>query len=110
MTQPKFKVKRGDIVQVMVGKNKGKQGQILKVILDDAKAIVESVNVVTRNSKPSATNPGGPIQKNLPIHISNLSLIDPSNGKPARIGYKLEDGQKVRFFKKTGTVLNDLKS
>ena len=109
MTQPKFKVKRGDLVQVMVGKDKGKQGQILKVMLDKAKAIVDGVNVVTRNFKPSATNPGGPTQKNLSIHISNLSLIDPSNGKPDRIGYKLEDGRKVRFFKKTGTVLNDLK-
>ena len=110
MTQPKFKVKLGDLVQVMAGKDKGKQGQILRVIMDDGKAVVEGVNVVTRNQKPSATNPGGPLQKNLPIHISNLSLIDPSNGKPGRIGYKLEDGRKVRFFKKTGTVLNDLKS
>ena len=107
MTQPKFKVKRGDLVQVMVGKDKGKQGYILKVVLDDAKATVEGVNVVTRNYKPSATNPGGPAQKNLPIHISNLSLVDPSDGKPAKIGYKIQDGQKVRYFKKSGTVLNN---
>jgi large subunit ribosomal protein L24 len=105
MTQPKFKIKKGDLVQVTAGKDKGKQGQVTKVLLCEAKAIVEGVNVVTRNYKPSATNPGGPAQKNLSIHISNLAVVDPSNGKPGRVGYKVHEGQKVRFFKKTGNVL-----
>lgn len=105
MTQPKFKIKKGDLVQVTAGKDKGKQGQVTKVMLNDARAVVEGVNVVTRNQKPSATNPGGPVQKNLSIHISNLAVVDPSNGKHGRIGYKIQDGEKVRFFKKTGNIL-----
>lgn len=105
MTQPKFKIKKGDLVQVTAGKDKGKQGQVSKMLLSEARAVVEGINLVTRNQKPSATNPGGPVQKSLSIHISNLAVVDPSNGQPGRIGYKIEDGQKVRFFKKTGNVL-----
>ncbi len=105
MTQPKFKIKKGDLVQVIAGKDKGKRGQVTKIILDEARAVVEGVNMVTRNQKPSAANPGGPVEKTLPIHISNLALIDPTTGKPGRVGYKQEDEKKVRFFKKTGTVL-----
>jgi large subunit ribosomal protein L24 len=105
MTQPKFKIKRGDLVQVTTGKDKGKRGYVLKVLRGEARAVVESVNVVTRNQKPSATTPGGPVQKNLSIHISNLAVVDLSTGEPSRVGYKIEEGQKVRFFKKTGNVL-----
>ncbi len=106
MTQPKFKIKKGDLVQVIAGKDKGKRGHITKVILDESRAVVEGVNVVTRNQKPTSMNPGGPVKKNLPIHISNLALVDPSTGKPGRVGYKKQDDQKVRFFKKTGNVLS----
>jgi large subunit ribosomal protein L24 len=105
MTQPKFKIKRGDLVQVTAGKDKGKQGQVMKILLCEARAVVEGINLVTRNQKPSATNPGGPVQKNLSIHISNLAVVDLSSGKPGRVGYKIHEGQKVRFFKKTGNVL-----
>ncbi len=105
MTQPKFKVKRGDVVQVIAGKNKGQRGSIKKVFLDTGKVIVENVNVVTRNVKPDYRHPEGSFKKELPIDISNVSLIDPSTDKPARVGYKVEDGKKVRYFKKSGTVL-----
>lgn len=106
MTQPKFKVKKGDTVQVVAGKNKGKKGTVKKVFLDKAEVLVENVNVVVRNVKPNYMYPQGSFKKEMPISISNVSLIDPSTGKPAKVGYKLdENGKKVRFFKKSGTVL-----
>ncbi len=106
MTQPKFKIKRGDTVEVTTGKNKGQRGTVKKVFLDDAKVVVENVNVVVRNVKPDYRHPQGSFKKELPIHISNVSLIDPSTDKPARVGYKLDEaGKKVRYFKKSGTVL-----
>ncbi len=106
MTQPKFKIKKGDTVQVTTGKERGKRGTVTKVFLDEAKALVEGVNVVTRNKKPTQMNPNGPVTKNLPVHMSNLSHIDPSSDQPAKVGYKVdEDGNKVRFFKKSGALL-----
>ena len=106
MTQPKFRIKRGDTVQVTAGRNKGQRGTVKKVLLDEAKVVIEGVNVVVRNMKPDYRHPDGSYQKEMPIHISNVSLIDPTTDKPAKVGYKLnEDGKKVRFFKKSGTVL-----
>ena len=100
MTQPKFKVKRGDKVQVIAGKNKGQRGSVKKVFLDTGKVIVDNVNVVVRNVKPDYRHPEGSFKKELPIDISNVSLIDPSTDKPGKVGYKFEDGKKVRYFKK----------
>lgn len=106
MTQPKFRIKRGDTVEVTTGKNKGQRGTVKKVLLDEAKVVIEGVNVVVRNVKPSYAHPEGAYTKEMPIHISNVSLIDPTTDKPAKVGYKLnEEGKKVRFFKKSGTVL-----
>ncbi|MBQ8651629.1 MAG: 50S ribosomal protein L24 [Alphaproteobacteria bacterium] len=105
MTQPKFKVKRGDKVQVIAGKNKGQRGSVKKVFLDTGKVIVDNVNVVVRNVKPDYRHPEGSFKKELPIDISNVSLIDPSTDKPGKVGYKFEDGKKVRYFKKSGTIL-----
>lgn len=106
MTQARFKIKKGDTVQVTTGKEKGKRGVVSRIILSEARAIVEGVNVVTRNKKPSHANPSGPVQKNLPIHISNLALVDHSSDKPGKVGYKVtKEGDKVRYFKKTGTEL-----
>lgn len=106
MTQPKFRIKKGDTVQVTAGRNKGQRGTVKKVLLDEAKVVIEGVNVVVRNMKPDYRHPDGSYQKEMPIHISNVSLIDPTTDKPAKVGYKLnEDGKKVRFFKKSGTVL-----
>ena len=106
MTQPKFKIKKGDTVQVTAGRNKGQRGTVKKVLLDDAKVIIDGVNVVVRNLRPDYRHPEGSYQKEMPIHISNVSLIDPTTDRPAKVGYKLnEDGNKVRYFKKSGTVL-----
>ena len=106
MTQPKFKIKRGDTVQVTTGRNKGQRGTVKKVLLDEAKVVVEGVNVVVRNRRPDYNHPQGSYTKEMPIHISNVSLVDPTTDKPAKVGYKLNnDGKKVRYFKKSGTVL-----
>lgn len=106
MTQPKFKIKKGDTVQVIAGKNNGQRGVVKRVFLDKAKVIVENINVVVRNVKPDYRHPQGAYKKELPIDISNVSLIDPSTDKPGKVGLKFdESGKKVRYFKKTGTVL-----
>jgi large subunit ribosomal protein L24 len=106
MMQPKFKIKRGDKVQVVTGKDKGKRGVVKRVFLDEAKVIVENIRVVVRNVKPDYRHPQGSFKKELPIAISNVSLVDPSIDKPAKIGYKIgDDGKKVRYFKRSGVVL-----
>lgn len=90
---------------VTSGDHKGQQGTVQKVFLDKNKAIVEGINVVSKHEKPSASNPqGGISKKEAPIHISNLSLID-KNGEPTRVGYRMEDGKKVRYSKKTNEVI-----
>jgi large subunit ribosomal protein L24 len=106
MTQPKFFARKGDTVQVITGKYKGHRGVIRKVFLKEGKVLVENVNVVARNAKPDYKHPEGTYKKELPIDISNVSLIDPSNNKPGKIGHKMdENGKKVRYFRKSGTVL-----
>lgn len=102
----KLKIKSGDTVVVTAGDHKGFEGKVMKVILDKNKAIVEGVNMVSKHEKPSANNPQGGInKKEAPIHISNLSLVDPKSGKPTRVGYRMEDGKKVRFSKQSNQVL-----
>ncbi|MCX7338709.1 MAG: 50S ribosomal protein L24 [Alphaproteobacteria bacterium] len=106
MTQIKCKIKKGDVVVVTTGKNKGKTGLVQKVILAESRLLVDGINVVRRNKKPTAQNPDGPVTKNLPIHISNVSLFDPETDQISKVGYKIsESGQKVRFLRKTGTEL-----
>lgn len=100
----KFHIKKGDEVIILAGKNKGEKGKVLKVLVDKESAIVEGWNMVSKSAKPSAKNPqGGIIKMEAPIHISNLSLIDPKSGKATRIAIKkTEDGKKVRIAKKSG--------
>jgi len=101
----KFKIKTGDTVQVITGDNKGTEGKVLKIFVDKNKAIVEGVNMIKKHTKPSAKNPqGGIIEKEAPIHISNLSLLT-KKGATTRVGYKLEGGKKVRFSKKSNEVI-----
>lgn len=103
MTQLRFKIKKGDLVQVTTGKNKGRRGTVQKVLLDEARVIVEGINQVTRHIRPSQQNPNGSITKTLPIHISNVSVVDPSADAPAKVGFKVNpDGTKIRIFKKSG--------
>ncbi len=102
----KLKVKAGDSVIVIAGDHKGSQGKILRVYPDDNKAIVEGINLVSKHTKPSAKNPqGGIIKKEAPIHISNLSLVDPKSKKATRVGMKIEGDKKIRFAKKSNQVI-----
>ncbi len=101
----KLKIKSGDTVRVMTGDHKGQEGKVQQMLLEKNKAIVEGVNMVSKHEKPSASNPqGGIVKKEAPIHISNLSLIDKS-GEATRVGYRIEDGKKVRFSKKSNEVI-----
>jgi large subunit ribosomal protein L24 len=102
----KLKIKKGDKVQVITGKNKGKVGDVMKVFPVANKILVSGVNLVKKHTKPSQTSEGGIIQKELPIHVSNVSYIDPKTSKITKIGYKtLDDGKKVRFAKKSGEII-----
>ena len=102
----KFHIKKGDSVKVIAGANTGKEGKVLFMQGDKNKAIVEGLNMVSRHTKPDAANPqGGIIQKEAPIHLSNLMLIDPKTGEPTRIGRKDVDGKIVRYSKKSGEVI-----
>ena len=100
----KLHIKKNDIVVVLAGEDKGKTGKVLKVLVEKNRALVEGVNMVSKSTKPSAKNPqGGIVKQEAPIHISNLSLVDPKSGKPTRVGIKVaEDGKKVRIAKKSG--------
>lgn len=100
----KLHIKKGDNVIVLAGEDKGKTGKVLQVLVEKQRAIVEGVNIVKKSAKPSAKNPqGGIVEMEAPVHISNLSLIDPKSGKATRIGIKItDDGKKVRVAKKSG--------
>src|SRR5215475_12498249 len=99
----KLKIRKGDRVVVITGKDKGKKGEVLKVIPAETRAVVRGVGMIRRHQKQTATQDGGIISKEAAIHISNLALEDPKDGKPTRVGYKfLKDGRKVRFAKRSG--------
>jgi large subunit ribosomal protein L24 len=101
----KLKIKSGDTVKVIAGDHKGSEGKVQKVLADKNKAIVEGVNMVKKHTKPSAQSPqGGIVEKEAPIQISNLSLLT-SKGEATRIGFRMEDGKKVRFSKKSNEVI-----
>ena len=102
--QKKLHIKKGDTVIVNTGEYKDHQGRVLEVIPKKSMAIVEGANMVSKHTKPNSDNPqGGIVKKEAPIHISNLMLVDPSSGKPTRIGRKLDKNQKlVRYSKKSG--------
>jgi large subunit ribosomal protein L24 len=100
-------VKKGDKVQVISGKDKGKQGVILESFPKKDRVLVEGVNIVKKHSKPSQVNPqGGIISQEAPIHVSNVMPLDPKSSTPTRVGYKDVDGKKVRVAKKSGEVLD----
>jgi large subunit ribosomal protein L24 len=101
------KIRKGDRVQVITGSDKGKRGEVLRVIPEDNRAIVQGVNMVKRHQKPQGMNqPGGIQEKEATIHLSNLALIDPKSDKPTRVGFKDVDGKKVRVAKASGEVLD----
>ncbi|HEY8246492.1 MAG TPA: 50S ribosomal protein L24 [Hyphomicrobium sp.] len=101
-----LKIKKGDHVIVIAGRDKGKHGEVVEMLPKEQRALVRGVNVVRRHQKQTAAQEGGIISKEAPIHISNLALEDPKDGKPTRIGFKfLDDGKKVRFAKRSGEVI-----
>ncbi len=102
------KIRKGDKVQVLAGRDKGKRGEVLRVIPDEDRALVQGVNVVKRHEKPQGmSKPGGIVEKEAPIHLSNLALLDPKSDKPTRVGFTtLEDGKKVRVAKASGEVID----
>jgi large subunit ribosomal protein L24 len=105
----KLKIKKGDKVVILSGKDKGKTGEVLRILRDDNRAVVKGVNVVKRHVRPSATNPGGITEKELSIHISNIALTDPKSGKATRVGYKVAaDGTKSRIARKSGEVIDQV--
>jgi large subunit ribosomal protein L24 len=102
--QKKIHIKKGDTVIVITGESKGQKGRVLEINRDKYKAIVEGVNMVSKHTKPNAKAPqGGIIKKEAPVHISNVMLVDPTTGKPTRVGRKFNDKDKlVRYSKKSG--------
>lgn len=106
MTQPKMKIKKGDQVVVLTGRDRGAKGEVLKVMPSDNRVVVQGVNVVTKHQKPTHLSPGGVQKKELSIHASNVALVDPKSGAATRVGYKvLKDGKKVRVAKKSGETI-----
>lgn len=101
------KIRKGDNVVVLTGRDKGKTGDVLRVLRDESRVIVQGVNIVKRHTAPSQNNPGGIDDKESPIHISNVSLVDPDSGKPTKVGFKvLEDGRKVRVARASGEMID----
>ena len=100
----KLHIKKGDTVYVLSGEDRGKQGRVLSVLVSKQRAIVEGINVVSKSTKPNAKHPqGGIVKMEAPVHISNLSLLDPKSGKPTRVGRRKNDkGVTVRYSKKSG--------
>ena len=103
----KLRVKKGDEVVVLTGREKGKKGNVLKVVPKDQRVLVQGVNMVKRHTRPSQANPGGIIEKEASLHVSNVAHVDPKTGEPTRVGYRrLDDGRKVRFAKRSGEIID----
>ncbi len=101
------KIRKGDRVIVLAGRDRGRQGEVLKVLPSERRAIVSGVNMVKRHVKPTAQDPGGIMEKELAIHLSNLAVADPSDGRPTRVGFRtLDDGRKVRLARRSGEVID----
>ncbi len=101
------KIKKGDRVVVLAGKDKGKSGEVLSVQPTEDRAVVRGINVAQRHQKQSMGQQGGIVSKEMPIHLSNLALADPSDGKPTRVGFKItEDGRKLRVAKRSGETID----
>ena len=102
----KFKIRKGDRVIVLTGKDKGKTGSVIRMMPKDDQAIVRGINMVRRHQRQSQTQEGGIISKEAPIHVSNIAVADPKDGKPTRIGFEVKDGKKVRVAKRSGATID----
>ena len=103
---PKMKIKKGDQVIIISGDDKGKTGEVIKAMPKENRVVVSGVNMVKRHTKPSQTNAGGIVSKEAPINVSNVAIVDPKSGKATKVGYKEENGKKVRFARKSGEVID----
>ena len=109
MAKKKLKIKTGDTVMVIAGKDKGKVGKVLKVIPEKERVIVEGVRIVKKHVRPNPKYPeGGIIEMEAPIHISNVMLVDPKTGKPTRVGIKIVDGKKYRYAKRSDEIIDEI--
>ena len=105
--RPKLKIRKGDTVIVLAGRDKGKEGEVLGVFPRETRALVRGVNMVKRHQRPTQASPGGIVEREAKIHISNLALRDSDSGKATRVGFKiLEDGSKTRIAKRSGEVIS----
>jgi len=103
----KFKIKKGDKVVVLTGRDKGKSGEVLRVVRADNRVVVQGVNMMKRHTAPRPGEPGGIVEREAAIHVSNVAHIDPKSQRPTRVGYRfLDDGRKVRFAKRSGEILD----
>ena len=109
MTMPKMKIKKGDTVVVLTGKNKGTTGEVIAAMPRAERVVVKGVNIRAKNLKPSQSNPQGGIErKEAPIHVSNVAIADPKSGKPSKVGYKIgKDGAKTRIARKSGQSIGE---
>lgn len=106
MSKPKLKIRKGDQVIVTTGKDRGGKGEVLRVLPEDGRLVVRGLNLAKKHRKPTQTQPGGIESVEMPIHISNVALIDPKSGGATRVGYKtLQDGRKVRVARKSGETI-----
>jgi large subunit ribosomal protein L24 len=106
MSKAKMKIRKGDQVVILAGKDKGAKGEVLKTFPTDSRVLVAGVNIATKHTKPSQLTPGGVEKKEQPIHVSNVALADPKGGKATKVGYKvLKDGKRVRFARKSGETI-----
>lgn len=100
------KIRKGDKVVVLAGKDKGRTGEVVQVMPKEEKAVVRGVNMIARHQKQSASQEGGIIRKEAPLHLSNIAIADPKDNKPTRVGFDFRDGKKVRIAKRSGEVIN----
>lgn len=101
------KIRRDDEVIVLAGKDKGKTGKVTKVLVEDSKVFVEGINLIKKHQKPvpQLQQPGGIVDKEAPLHVSNVAIVNPATGKADRVGFRVEDGKKVRFFKSNNELI-----
>ena len=100
------KIRKGDKVVVLTGKDKGRSGEVIQVMPKEDRAVVRGINVVKRHQRQTQTQEAGIISKEAPIHLSNLAIADPKDGKPTRVGFRVEDGKKVRVAKRSGALID----
>jgi len=103
----KMRIRKGDTVVIVTGREKGKSGEVIRVLPKESRVVVRDANMVKRHQRPTPTHPGGIVDKEAPLHVSNVALVDPKDRKPTRVGVRvLEDGRKVRFAKRSGEVID----